>query len=116
LLSWDIAVLNASSTSEPAVGVGLEVGTLELEDVVVVAGLLDGTLLGVQEGVEEVEVVVGVEVGVVVGVVVGVEEVVGGGVYAGVVLVVVGGGGVLVHVEVVEVDSESPEEPNDHVP
>jgi len=110
-LSWDIAVSNPSSTSGPPVGVGLELGALELEDVVVGVGLLDGTLLGVEEDVEEVVVEVEVEV------VVGVDEVVGGGVYVVlVVLVVVGGGGVLVHVEVVEVDCESPEEPNTHVP
>lgn len=48
---------NASSAPEPSVGVGLEL--VELEDVVVVAGVLDGTLLVVGGG-EVVEVVVGV--------------------------------------------------------
>jgi hypothetical protein len=103
--SWDIAVFNAASAPEPSVGEGL--GTLELEDVVVVAGLLDGTLLVVQEEVVVVEVV---EVEVVVGVHDVVEDV-DVGVH---VLVVVGAGGVLVHVGVVEVGSESPEEPKSH--
>lgn len=106
--SWDIAVFKAASAPEPSVGEGLVLGTLELEDVVVVVGLLDGTLLVVEE---EVEVVVEVEVEVVVGV----DDVVGVYVDVGVhVLVVVGASGVLLHVEDVEVGSESPEEPNTH--
>lgn len=106
-------MLNAASAFGPSVGVGIVLGTLELEDVVVVAGLLDGTLLVVGGGEEEV-----VLVDVVVEVVVGVYDVVvEGGVYVvDVVLVVVGAGGVLVHVGVVDVGSESPEEPNTHVP
>lgn len=102
--SWDIAVFNAASAPEPSDGEGLVLGTLELEDVVVVVGLLDGTLLVVQTEEVEVKVVVGVHV------------VVGVGVDDGVhVLVVVGACGVLVHVGVVEVGCESPEEPNTHV-
>jgi hypothetical protein len=99
----------AWSASELSVGVGLVLGTLEVGDVVGVAGLFDGTLLVVGGGEEEV--VGGVEV------VVGVDDVVGEGVDVGVhVLVVVGAGGVLVDVGVVEVDCELPEEPKSHDP
>lgn len=50
-------MVNASSA--PSVGVGFVLGTVELEDVVVVVGVLDGALLVVGGG-EVVEVEVGV--------------------------------------------------------
>jgi len=102
-------VPNSWSVSAPSAGVGLLLGTLELEGVIVVAELLvlDGTLLVVEEILEEVVVVVVVEV-------VDVEGVVD---VAGFLLVVgSGGGGVLVDFGVVEVDSACVEEPNTHSP
>jgi len=90
------------SVSAPSLSVGLLLGTLELEGVVVEAEplVLDDTLLVVEESLEVVVVVVVVDaIGEVVDV-------------AGF-LLVVGGGGVLVDFGVVEVGSDSP---NTHSP
>lgn len=96
---------NSRSVSAPSVGVGPVLGTLELEDVVVVVELLDGTLLVVEDGLGVVVVVVVVD-----DVVAGAADVTG-------FLVVVGdGGGVLVDSGAVEVVFVCSEEPKTHSP